>query len=157
MKRVLFRGISLTTRNILHSYTKTNQNPVHSFNPLAASTRSRLRFYSSESDSPVEKKPDPVIESASVAEAHVKDVALSVEDVSNKGDEEALPSVLEAILRRKLAGKHEESDDELMDELEKWDEMIKEAVQHGYPKDTKECEEILKDMLSWDKLLPGFS
>ncbi|KAG4166651.1 hypothetical protein ERO13_A13G146300v2 [Gossypium hirsutum] len=216
MKRVLFRGISLTTRNFFHSYTKTNQNPVHSFNPLAASTRSRLRFYSSESDSPVEKKPDPVIESASVAEAHVKDVALPVEDVSNKelktrikkyfeGDEEALPSVLEAILRRKLAGKHEETDDELMDELEvqprddvddeefesdfdnlystdeeienlysardivvkrmvkdeyfnmddqKWDEMIKEAVQHGYLKDTKECEEILEDMLSWDKLLP---
>ncbi|KHG25277.1 28S ribosomal S35, mitochondrial [Gossypium arboreum] len=121
------------------------------------------------------------------------------------GDEEALPSVLEAILRRKLAGKHEETDDELMDELEvqprdnvddeefesdfdnlystdeeienlysardivvkgmvkdeyfnmddqKWDEMIKEAVQHGYLKDTKECEEILEDMLSWDKLLP---
>ncbi|MBA0867774.1 hypothetical protein Goshw_003846, partial [Gossypium schwendimanii] len=41
-------------------------------------------FYSSESDSLVEKKPDPVIDSASVAEAHVKDVALSVEDVSNK-------------------------------------------------------------------------
>ncbi|XP_040937947.1 serine hydroxymethyltransferase-like [Gossypium hirsutum] len=35
-----------------------------------------------------------------------------------EGDEEALPSVLEAILRRKLAGKHEETDDELMDELE---------------------------------------
>nr|KJB18505.1 hypothetical protein B456_003G056600 [Gossypium raimondii] len=91
--------------------------------------RSGLKFYSSESDSPVEKKPDPVIESASVAEAHVKDVALPVEDVSNKelktrikkyfeGDEEALPSALEAILRRKLAGKHEETDDELMDELD---------------------------------------
>ncbi|PPD74455.1 hypothetical protein GOBAR_DD28618 [Gossypium barbadense] len=133
MKRVLFRGISLTTRNILHSYTKTQ---------FTRSTHSPLQLGL---DS----------ESASVAEAHVKDVALSVEDVSNKGDEEALPSVLEAILRRKLAGKHEESDDELMDELEKWDEMIKEAVQHGYPKDTKECEEILKDMLSWDKLLPA--
>ncbi|MBA0870539.1 hypothetical protein Goshw_013913, partial [Gossypium schwendimanii] len=58
--------------------------PVHSFNPLSASTRSRLRFYSSESDSSVEKKPDPVIESISIAEAHVKDVALPVEDVSNK-------------------------------------------------------------------------
>ncbi|KAB2022299.1 hypothetical protein ES319_D07G199500v1 [Gossypium barbadense] len=92
-------------------------------------TRSRLRFYSSESDSPVEKKLDPVIESASVAEAHVKDVVFPVEDASNKelktqikkyfeGDEEALPSVLEAILRRNLAGKHEETDDELMDELE---------------------------------------
>ncbi|KAL1078466.1 hypothetical protein V6Z11_D10G161900 [Gossypium hirsutum] len=38
---------------------------------------------------------------------------------------------------------------------QKWDEMIKEAVQHGYLKDTNECEEILEDMLSWDKLLPG--
>ncbi|PPE01163.1 hypothetical protein GOBAR_DD01806 [Gossypium barbadense] len=37
---------------------------------------------------------------------------------------------------------------------QKWDEMIKEAVQHGYLKDTNECEEILEDMLSWDKLLP---
>ncbi|TYH87887.1 hypothetical protein ES332_D01G149900v1 [Gossypium tomentosum] len=35
-----------------------------------------------------------------------------------EGDEEELPSFLEAILRRKLAGKHEETDDELMDELE---------------------------------------
>ncbi|MFQ6652889.1 hypothetical protein Gotur_024553 [Gossypium turneri] len=84
MKRVLFKGISLTTHNILRSSTKTNQNPVHSFNPLAASIRSRLRFYSSESDSPVEKKPDPVIGSASVAEAHVKDVALPIEDVKLK-------------------------------------------------------------------------
>ena len=35
-----------------------------------------------------------------------------------KGDEEALPSILEAILLRKLVGKHEETDDELMDEME---------------------------------------
>ncbi|GMI85328.1 hypothetical protein like AT3G18240 [Hibiscus trionum] len=217
MKRVLLRGISLTTRNFLHSYTKTSQNPVHSFAPLAASTQSRLRFYSSESDPPVDKKPDPVPESVSVAQAPGKDVALAVEDVSNKelktriekyfqGDEEALPSILEAILQRKLAGKHEETDDELMEEMkvqprddvtdqefeedfeslystdedidnlysardivvekmvkdeyfnmddQKWDEMIKEAVEHGHLKDTKECEEILEDMLSWDKLLPA--
>lgn len=41
-----------------------------------------------------------------------------------------------------------------MDE-KKWDEMIREGIEHGYLKDTKECEEILEDMLSWDKLLPG--
>ncbi|TYH48605.1 hypothetical protein ES332_D10G078400v1 [Gossypium tomentosum] len=35
-----------------------------------------------------------------------------------EGDEEALPSVLEAILQRKLAAKYEETDDGLMDELE---------------------------------------
>lgn len=125
-----------------------------------------------------------------------------------KGDEEALPAILEAILQRKLTGKHYETDDELVEELQmkplddvkdkefesdfeelyetdeeiddlynardyvmkkmvkdeyfnmddkKWDEMISEAVQHGYMKDTRECEAILEDMLSWDKLLPGTS
>lgn len=123
-----------------------------------------------------------------------------------KGDEEALPSILEAILRRKLTGKHEETDEELLDDLQlqplddvkdtefesdfeemcetdedidnlynakeyavdkivkdkyfnmddkKWDEMIKEATEKGFLKDTGECEQILEDMLNWDKLLPG--
>lgn len=123
-----------------------------------------------------------------------------------KGDEEALPSILEAILQRKSAGKHEETDDELGDELQmqpiddvkdaefesdfedlhetdeeidnlynardivmkrmvqdeyfnmddkKWDDMVEEAVRHGYLMDTKECEQVLEDMVSWDKLLPG--
>ncbi|KHG22621.1 Ameloblastin [Gossypium arboreum] len=122
MKRVLFRGISLTTHNFLHSCTKTSQNPVHSFTPLAASTRSRLRLHSSESDSPVEKKPDPVTESASVAEGHVEDVALPVEHMSDKelearikkyseGNLEAILPVLHAILQRMLAGKHDEADE----------------------------------------------
>ncbi|XP_043696124.1 uncharacterized protein LOC122646604 isoform X2 [Telopea speciosissima] len=35
----------------------------------------------------------------------------------------------------------------------KWDGMIKEAVEHGHLKDTKECEQILEDMLCWDNLL----
>lgn len=122
-----------------------------------------------------------------------------------KGNEEALPSIFEAILQRKLTAKYEDTDDDLLDELQmkplddvndaefesdleaietdeeiddlynareivikkkasdeyfnmddkKWDDMIKEAIEHGFLKDTKECEEILEDMLSWDKLLPG--
>lgn len=123
-----------------------------------------------------------------------------------QGDEEALPSIMEAILQRKLAGKHEETDDELVEELrmkpldnvqdnefesdfeelyetdedikdlynakeyvvkkmakdkcfnmddKKWDDLVSEAIQHGHLKDTKECEAILEDMLSWEKLLPG--
>lgn len=122
-----------------------------------------------------------------------------------KGNEEALPSIFEAILQRKLTAKHEDTDDDLLEELrrkplddvndaefesdleaietdeeiddlynareivikkkasdeyfnmddKKWDDMIKEATEHGFLKDTKECEEILEDMLSWDKLLPG--
>lgn len=123
-----------------------------------------------------------------------------------EGDEEALPSIFEAILARKLTGEHEDTDDELMDELHlqplddvkdkdfesdfeeiyktdeeiddlynardyvmkkmmkdeyfnmddgKWDDMIKEATEKGFLQDTRECEQILEDMLSWDNLLPG--
>lgn len=123
-----------------------------------------------------------------------------------KGDEHALPSIMEAILQRTLSGKHEETDDELMEELlmepiddvddrefesdfeelhetdeeiddlynardiamkrmvqdeyfnmddKKWDDLVEDGIKHGFLKDTKECEEILEDMLSWDKLLPG--
>lgn len=142
-----------------------------------------------------------------------------MEDVSNKefkrrielyakGDEEALPLIMEAILKRKLSGKHEDTDEELMDEIrfappheddragdeefesdfeelhstdeeiehlysardivtdrlrkdeffnmddKKWDDMIKEATEKGFLQESKVCEDILEDMLSWDKLLP---
>ncbi|MFS8009422.1 putative ribosomal protein S24/S35 [Helianthus anomalus] len=36
----------------------------------------------------------------------------------------------------------------------KWEGMIKEAVDSGHLKDTKECEQILQDMFMWEKLLP---
>uniref|UniRef100_A0A0A9DWG3 Uncharacterized protein n=1 Tax=Arundo donax TaxID=35708 RepID=A0A0A9DWG3_ARUDO len=124
-----------------------------------------------------------------------------------KVDEEAeLPSVAEAVLERKLADAHSESDDDLIEELcckplpevhdrdfesdfeemhdtneelndlynarqyvekkvkgdeffnmddTKWDMMIKEATDKGHLGNMKECEDILEDMLHWDKLLPG--
>ncbi|GAY51532.1 hypothetical protein CUMW_134890 [Citrus unshiu] len=214
MRRTLLRNASLISRNLLH-------NPNHNqpfIPPLAASTRTQLRLYSSDSkdSSNDQRAPDPAPETALTAQTQKKDVSIDVEDVSNKelkmridkyfkGDEEVLPSILEAILQRRLVGKHEETDDELTEELQlkplddvkdqefesdfeelyetdeeiddlysardhvvkkmvkdeyfnmddkKWDEMIGEAVQHGYLKDTRECEEILEDMLSWDKLLP---
>ncbi|MQM11001.1 hypothetical protein Taro_043901 [Colocasia esculenta] len=191
--------------------------------PFPASKLSNLRFFSSsdgggdgEASSP---PPDagstaaPSSDSNEIAKASATAV---VEDVSNaelkqqiekyfKGDEEALPSIMEAILRRKLTGKHEETDDELMEELRmqplrdvkdrefeedfdelystdeeipdlynarnyveqnmvkdeyfnmderKWDEMVQEAVEKGFAKDTGGCERILEDMLKWDNLLP---
>ncbi|CAN6272552.1 unnamed protein product [Urochloa humidicola] len=121
-------------------------------------------------------------------------------------DEEAeLPSVTEAVLERKLAGAHSETDDDLIEELRskplpevrdrdfesdfeemhdtdeelndlynaseyvekkiksdeffnmddtKWDAMIKKAMDKGHLTNMKECEDILEDMLHWDKLLP---
>ncbi|MFQ6656007.1 hypothetical protein Gotur_026296, partial [Gossypium turneri] len=59
-----------------------------------------------------------------------------------EGDEKALPSVLEAILRRKLAGKHEETDDKLMDELE---------VQPQDDVDDEEFESDFDNLYSIDK------
>lgn len=138
----------------------------------------------------------------------VAELKIRIEEYFKKGDEEALPSILEAIIQRKLAGKHEETDDELIEELsskpiddvkddefesdfeelyetdediddlynatdivkkrmvkdeffhmdnKKWGDMINEAMNHGFLKDTRKCEAILEDMLSWDKLLPGIS
>lgn len=40
---------------------------------------------------------------------------------------------------------------------QKWEGLVKEAIEHKVMKDTKECEEILEDMLRWDNLLPGLS
>ncbi|ONK81576.1 uncharacterized protein A4U43_C01F30720 [Asparagus officinalis] len=168
-----------------------------------------LRLFSSSSDnskpepaslSDPPPPPDPPIPDVGNAELKRR-----IEQYLNGCDEQALPSVMEAILARKLSGKHEETDDELVDELrfqprddikdrefesdfeemhdtdeelpdlynakeyvqhkmakdeffnmddKKWDGMIKEATEKGFLKDTKECEEILEDMLSWDKLLP---
>ncbi|TYG71021.1 hypothetical protein ES288_D05G361000v1 [Gossypium darwinii] len=59
-----------------------------------------------------------------------------------EGDEEALHSVLEAILLRKLAGKHEETNDELMDELE---------VQPRDDVDDKEFESDFDNLYSTDE------
>lgn len=109
-------------------------------------------------------------------------------------------------MARRVSGKHEETDDELMEELrmapltdvkdqefesdfeemhetdeeidnlynarqyveqklmkneyfnmndQKWDAFVREATEKGFLKDTKECEDILEDMVSYDKLLPG--
>lgn len=136
----------------------------------------------------------------------VSELKARLEKYFNEGNEDALPGVIEALLKRRLVDKHEETDDELLDSLEnqpfqdvkdeefesdfedahstdeeledlynapehimekmskneffnmddkKWDDMIREGIQHGILKDTKECEEILEDMLHWDKLLPG--
>lgn len=136
------------------------------------------------------------------------ELKVQIEDYLNNFNEDALPSIFESILKRKLSEKHEDTDDELTQELrmkpldnvkdedfesdfetmhetdeeiddlynardhvmkkmtsepyfnmddKKWDEMIKEAIEHGCLSDTRECEDILEDMLNWDKLLPGIT
>ncbi|CAK8534795.1 unnamed protein product [Lathyrus sativus] len=82
---------------------------------FVVSSPSRFRLFSSD-----EKASQP---------PSIKDTApVEIEDVDNKelksqidkylkGDEQMLPSILEAIMQRELSGKHEDTDNELMEEL----------------------------------------
>ncbi|KAJ0104974.1 hypothetical protein Patl1_19179 [Pistacia atlantica] len=152
MRRTLLKNVSLLTRNLLH-----NPNPNPSLIPLAASTRSPLRLYSSDSNdsSNDQDLPAPAAESTLAAQTQEKDVSLDVQDVGNKelkmriekyfkGDEEALPDILEAILRRKLTGKHEETDDELVEELrmKPLDDVKEQEIESDFEELYKTDEEI---------------
>ncbi|KAK9106670.1 hypothetical protein Syun_022681 [Stephania yunnanensis] len=199
----------------LHTFKPNPKFSSHS--PLSHAIQS-LRFFSSDTDNTESSITAPQSNlPTDTNENKNNQISINVKDVTNKelkammeayfkGDEQVLPDIMEAILKRKLSGKHEETDDELMEELrfrpiddvkdkefesdfdeahetdeeidnlynarqivekrmmsdeyfnmddKKWDEMIKEATEKGYLKDTVECEGILEDMLSWDNLLPG--
>ncbi|KAL6530856.1 hypothetical protein OROGR_014716 [Orobanche gracilis] len=229
MRGCFLRSFSLYTRNLISlrdliSSSATSNcyrsylcdNYIIENAPLLNWLPSTMRFFSSENGRQDPSANEPEI---SVAQTEEKKAAtVDVEDVKNKelklqiddyfqnSNEEALPAILESVLKRKLLKKHEDTDDELMDELQlqpiddvkdedfesdfeeahetdediddlynardivtkrmtsndpffnmddrKWDDMIKEATEHGYLKDTRECEAILEDMLNWDKLLP---
>ncbi|CAN4086671.1 unnamed protein product [Withania somnifera] len=218
------RALSLCSRNFhLSQYLKSNPNFENSSStkiidyPVVSYFPSKLRFFSSlENDSSSNQntpesipQPESILSekqvSLDVEDVNNKELKLRIEEYFNKGNEEALPSIFEAILKRKLTRKHELTDDELLDELQmkpldnvndeevesdfeeahntdeeiedlydapdivkkrmasdkffnmddgKWDDMIKEATEHGHLRDTRECEEILQEMLSWDKILP---
>ncbi|BBH04128.1 Ribosomal protein S24/S35, mitochondrial [Prunus dulcis] len=103
MKRLQLRNLCLYARTRLLS--PSCYNPGSQLAPLAASTRPRLRFYSTESSSHNQ-------------EEDVSDEELKMQiDKYFRGDEEAIPSIFEAILKRKLTGKHEEDDKMLMEEI----------------------------------------
>ncbi|XP_050382128.1 uncharacterized protein LOC126799054 [Argentina anserina] len=213
MRRTLLRNLTLYARNP---------------RPSSLTAASTTRLFSSDNNnnnnndtsstddsSPESPKPSP--ESTLTTEVLKKDDSVKIPDITNKemktrmeeylnhGKEEALPWILEAVLARKLANKHDETDDELLEDLhlqpldnvrdqdfeddfeealdtneeindlydakdvvvnkmvkdeffnmdeKKWDGMVQEAIKHGLMKDMKECEDVLEDMLSWDKLLP---
>ncbi|XP_055825756.1 uncharacterized protein LOC129894211 [Solanum dulcamara] len=114
MKRSLARNVYLCSRSLLMP------NPYPSTSSFWPSCR---RFTSKSSNQPP----------AGSNSGHIPDSNNSnlqdEDDISNKalkkqidkffeGDEEAFPSIFEAILKRKLAGKSEESDEELMNELQ---------------------------------------
>ncbi|MED6182851.1 hypothetical protein PIB30_032643 [Stylosanthes scabra] len=214
MRRTLLRNASLFSRALLlrpPPPPPSSSSTTSLASPFAAATLPRLPLRLFSSDTNDSSNPPP-----EASNQTKNDAALDVEDVSNKelkemivsyckGDDQILPSIMEAIMRRKLSGKHEDTDDELLDSLrmepiddvddrdfeedmdelietdeeiddlynardivmkrmvkdeyfnmdeKKWDEIVEDGVKHGILRDTKECEEILEDMLSWDKLLP---
>lgn len=128
MRRALLRNVPLFSRNFLPSPSISSIRNPSPHNVLSQISNSySFRFFSSENDSP-DQNPKPPPSEATLAQPEIKDPTNDVEDVSNKelkmriekyfeGDEEVLPSVLEAILSRRLVGKHEETDDELTEEL----------------------------------------
>ncbi|KAH7858402.1 hypothetical protein Vadar_023408 [Vaccinium darrowii] len=129
MKQTLFKNLSLCTRNLLSPRTLKlhlndgNHIPLTSLPP---SPPFKLRLLSSKADSSAANS-NSVPETNS-AQTQKEDSSIDVDDVSNEelrrriekyfgGDEDAIPSIFEAILKRKLAGKHDDSDDELMEEF----------------------------------------
>ncbi|KAG6672934.1 hypothetical protein I3842_16G083900 [Carya illinoinensis] len=118
MKRALVRNASLFARNVLLS-RPNSRNPSVSIAPLAASNRPRLGLFLSHPDSSNESD-------LTLTRKHLSSIC--AEDVSDQelkrriekfyaGDAEAVPSIFEAILKRKLAGRHDEADNKLMEEI----------------------------------------
>ncbi|KAL6175624.1 hypothetical protein ACLB2K_052263 [Fragaria x ananassa] len=105
MKQSIIRNLSLYARTRLLSppcYKPSSQ--------LALSTRPRLSFYSTESQNQeVSKDEDDDISN--------EELKMQIDDYF-KGNDKAFPTIFEAILKRKLSGKHEQTDKQLMEELQ---------------------------------------
>ncbi|KAF3438598.1 hypothetical protein FNV43_RR21361 [Rhamnella rubrinervis] len=120
MKASLLRTVSLHARDFLLRLPSNRRNPSHSFAPLAASTQLRVSFYSSETSvSPRVHEKDSAPEDAVDDDVNGKELKKRVEKFL-EGDGEAIPSIFEAILERKLAklqGKLDETDEDLMEKI----------------------------------------
>ncbi|KAK8680117.1 hypothetical protein V6N13_109071 [Hibiscus sabdariffa] len=107
MKEALLRNMSLFGCRFLLSSAKPNtllplpKQP--SYLSLAALVRSQPRFHSTNGGG----------DGDDVSKEELKMRIQKFYD----GDDDAIPSIFEGILKRKLSGKHEESDDELMREI----------------------------------------
>lgn len=113
------RSASLYARGLLLSAPNRNPNPSPSLSLFAASGRSRLGLFSSDPDSS---------NGSNFTQTQREGSSIDVEDVSDQelkrriekfyaGDVEAVPLIFEAILKRKLAGKHDDADNKLMEEI----------------------------------------
>ncbi|MED6217549.1 hypothetical protein PIB30_018759 [Stylosanthes scabra] len=121
MKGALFRNLCMLTRHLRVSPLKETPSLSPFSLSFSASTGPCTRFFSSSSRNTVSDQPH-------FSRTHNKDNPINVEHISNEevlrrvaklreGDEEAIPSLFEAILQRSLAGKPIEDDPELMREI----------------------------------------
>ncbi|KAK3002936.1 hypothetical protein RJ639_019101 [Escallonia herrerae] len=119
----MLRNFSVRTRNRFSA-------PTFKSNPSFRSPALQLcsvRFFTSKKDPSIES-PNHRVPEPNSNQAQNQDVPADTEDASYKelktrikkfyeGDDEAVPSIFEAILERKLSGKHEESVDDLLKEF----------------------------------------
>ncbi|PSR96537.1 Ankyrin repeat domain-containing protein [Actinidia chinensis var. chinensis] len=119
MKRILLRHLSLYTRRFLSPIAlKPRPNANSSaLTSLSPSLFLKLRPLSSKAgtksnSAPTQKEQSPADEDDVSTEELRRRI-----DKYFEGDDKAIPSIFEAILKRKLSGKHDESDDELMQEF----------------------------------------
>ncbi|GAB2223816.1 hypothetical protein Droror1_Dr00004558 [Drosera rotundifolia] len=107
---------SQSQRSLLFSSSSSYETPLA---PFSTSILGRRSFSTKD---PVDSANDLVPVKPDSSMDDVEDV--STEELKKRinkffdGDEEALPSIFEAIMARKLTGKHDDSDDELMKELQ---------------------------------------
>ncbi|KAF5185605.1 hypothetical protein FRX31_024811 [Thalictrum thalictroides] len=128
MRRILLRCYPLCVR---HFHSSNTFKPISTkllVLPLT-STQSNFKFFSSDND---HSYPNPNEKALISSTQRLKDSS-DIEDVSNEDffgmlenfyqeedeNEEAIPKIMEAILKRRLSGKHEDTDDELLDDLKR--------------------------------------
>ncbi|AAF24846.1 hypothetical protein AtNW77_Chr1g0075321 [Arabidopsis thaliana] len=115
MRRFLQRVPSLLARNILHSpanFRHLRINNPRVVVPLFERAISRFVFFSSESDSSRGFRTEEVLSK--------EELKKRIQSFLDDGNEDAIPDLFEALMIRKLSGKHDDSDDEVMDVVRKY-------------------------------------
>ncbi|XP_027122510.2 uncharacterized protein [Coffea arabica] len=122
MNRILARNISSYAANLVLPFRSTSAPNLLHFSSPVCSTFSSLsswnynRLFSSEVSKPSDSNLGPSEGSDDADKLSNQELKQQIEKLYG-GDEEAFASVFEAILRRKLSGKTDEIDEELIKEL----------------------------------------
>ncbi|CAH2067132.1 unnamed protein product [Thlaspi arvense] len=113
MRRFLQRFPSLVARNSFHSPTILRHSSAKPcVVPSLGRVTSRFVFFSSVPESANGSKSDDVLSK--------EELKKRIQSFLDDGDEDALPDLFEAMMTRKLSGKHDDSDDEVMEEVRKY-------------------------------------